>query len=208
MTTNSQKRTPRRTPTQRRSKERVESILAATEALICEGGVAQLTTRNIAERAGVPIGSFYQYFTDREAIVRSLVEHYHLQIREGLVGCFGKVRSAREFEKAVRKATELFARFFDKNKAFRELWFGAQQWEPLREIDIQDTLQNAEILYEVLAPLVKANSRARARTACIAYCDVAGSLTRLALHLDEKEKKRTLSMLNEILLAHSRSLFD
>jgi AcrR family transcriptional regulator len=198
----------RRRPTQDRSKARKEAILSAAEELICECGAAQLTTRNIAERAGVPIGSFYQYFADREAIVRSLVDRYHQQIRENLVKCFSGINSNQDFEKAVKKATKMFAVFFEEHKAFQELWFGAQQWQPLREIDIQDTLLNADILYEALAPLTKKKSQERVRAACITYCDVTGSLTRLALRLDEKEKKRILSTLNDVLITHIRTVFD
>ncbi len=182
--------------------------MLATEELICECGAAQLTTRNIAERAGVPIGSFYQYFADREAIVRTLVDRYYQQIRQNLKICFSNIDSQQEFEKALKQATKMFATFFEEHKTFQELWFGAQQWQPLREIDIQDTLLNADALYESLAPLTENISNTRLKAACIAYCDITGSLTRLALRLDRKEKERILLMLDDLLITHVRTIFD
>jgi transposase len=59
----------RRTPTQRRSRERVERILDVAAELITEYGVAGLSTRAIATRADVPVASLYQYFADKEEIV-------------------------------------------------------------------------------------------------------------------------------------------
>lgn len=64
---------PRRTPTQGRAQHTVAAIFEATGLLAAEGGDAQLTTNRIAERAGVSIGTLYQYFPTREAIVDALV---------------------------------------------------------------------------------------------------------------------------------------
>src|SRR5215211_1110901 len=62
----------RREPVQRRSAARVSSILDACAALLDEYDYDDLTTSKIAERAGVPIGSLYQYFPDKRAVVQSL----------------------------------------------------------------------------------------------------------------------------------------
>ncbi|TKB29290.1 MAG: helix-turn-helix transcriptional regulator, partial [Mesorhizobium sp.] len=51
---------PRRAPTQQRSRERVERMLAAAAALIAEQGSDAMRMGEVAERAGVSIGSLYQ----------------------------------------------------------------------------------------------------------------------------------------------------
>lgn len=61
----------RRTPTQSRSRASVAAILEAT-ALLLEAGLP-VTTNTIAERAGVSIGTLYQYFSDRTGILSQLV---------------------------------------------------------------------------------------------------------------------------------------
>src|SRR5690348_15746447 len=64
----------RRTPAQARSREKVEKILdAATQVVVAEG-VDALTTRAIAAKAGIPVASLYQYFSDRDAVLLALVE--------------------------------------------------------------------------------------------------------------------------------------
>ncbi|MBA2891320.1 TetR family transcriptional regulator [Nonomuraea soli] len=62
----------RRQPTQRRSARRVERMLDACAALLDEIGYEALSTTRIAERAGVAIGSVYQFFPDKRAITQEV----------------------------------------------------------------------------------------------------------------------------------------
>ena len=66
--------THRRLPTQRRSRHTVDCMLIAARELLAEGGAAAVTTRNVAGRAGVSVGSFYEYFPNREAVLAHLAE--------------------------------------------------------------------------------------------------------------------------------------
>lgn len=69
----------RRQPKQARSQERVHHILDVAEQLFIELGYNQTTTRAIASRAEVPVGSLYQFFPDKEAIVKALANRYFEQ---------------------------------------------------------------------------------------------------------------------------------
>ncbi|WP_236714832.1 TetR family transcriptional regulator [Nonomuraea pusilla] len=62
----------RRRPAQRRSARRVERMLDACAELLDESGYEALSTTRIAERAGVAIGSVYQFFPDKRAITQEL----------------------------------------------------------------------------------------------------------------------------------------
>lgn len=68
------KTTPRKRPRQTRSKETVETILAATARILIKLGFDGLTTNAVAEQAGVSIGSLYQYFPNKQALVAALIE--------------------------------------------------------------------------------------------------------------------------------------
>lgn len=70
----------RRKPQQNRSKERVNQILDVAEQMLIEVGNKETTTRAIAVRCGIPIGSLYQFFPDKEAIILALAERYNEQI--------------------------------------------------------------------------------------------------------------------------------
>lgn len=64
----------RKAPKQKRSRELVERLLDATAATLAERGLEDTTTNHIAEKAGVSIGSLYQYFPDKEALFEALME--------------------------------------------------------------------------------------------------------------------------------------
>jgi AcrR family transcriptional regulator len=64
---------PRKLPRQNRAKTLVESIFTAATQVLESEGYGAATTSRIAERAGVSIGSLYQYFPNKDSIMGSLV---------------------------------------------------------------------------------------------------------------------------------------
>lgn len=65
---------PRKAPRQSRSQATVEAILEAAARVLAEESLAGFNTNRVAERAGVSVGSLYQYFPNKAALVRALVE--------------------------------------------------------------------------------------------------------------------------------------
>jgi AcrR family transcriptional regulator len=64
----------RKQPSQARSQALVASLLEATARILVHDGWDGLTTNRVAREAGVSVGSLYQYFPDKEALVSALVE--------------------------------------------------------------------------------------------------------------------------------------
>jgi AcrR family transcriptional regulator len=62
----------RKQPVQKRAEFTVKAIIDAAHELLLKQGVDAVTTRQVAERAGVAIGTLYQYFPDRDAILMRL----------------------------------------------------------------------------------------------------------------------------------------
>jgi AcrR family transcriptional regulator len=73
---------PRKRPVQRRSQETVGYILEAAAQLFGELGYGRTTTNRVAEKAGVSIGSVYQYFPNKEALLLALAESHLAEARE------------------------------------------------------------------------------------------------------------------------------
>lgn len=71
----------RKTPTQQRSRQTIETILEATAQILEEDGGERLTTNRLADRAGYSIGTIYQYFPNREAILLALIERQRKDVQ-------------------------------------------------------------------------------------------------------------------------------
>jgi len=71
---------PRKRPRQQRSVATVDAILDATARVLCTTGYDRASTNRIALAAGVSVGSLYQYFPSKEALVAALVERHVAQM--------------------------------------------------------------------------------------------------------------------------------
>ena len=74
--------TPRKKPRQERSQATVAALLEATARILVRDGYDRASTNRIAEAAGVSIGSLYQYFPTKEALVGALVDRYMAEVLE------------------------------------------------------------------------------------------------------------------------------
>ena len=69
---------------QRRSKAKVQLILDTTMAMLNEGPADRITTNEIARRAGISIGTLYQYFPKKEGIYYELYRRWLEQTRQSM----------------------------------------------------------------------------------------------------------------------------
>ena len=67
---------PRKTPVQARSAVTVDAILSATIQVLLAEGQERLTTTRVAYRAGVSVGTLYQYFPNKKALLRAVLERH------------------------------------------------------------------------------------------------------------------------------------
>ncbi len=83
----------RKKPLQARSQQTVTAILDAAARVFAERGYASTTTNHIAECAGVSIGSLYQYFPSKDAVLVALAERH---VEHTFAAILEEVRSKRE----------------------------------------------------------------------------------------------------------------
>ncbi|HVJ39915.1 MAG TPA: TetR/AcrR family transcriptional regulator [Dongiaceae bacterium] len=81
---------PRKTPVQNRSAATVEALHIATIQVLTQQGLSRCTTTRVAERAGMSVGSLYQYYPNRDALLAAVLKK-HL---EGIAGAVD--RACRE----------------------------------------------------------------------------------------------------------------
>jgi AcrR family transcriptional regulator len=85
MAENTAKLSPRKRPRQDRSRHTVDAILTAARDVLLRAGLAGFNTNAVAERAGVSIGSLYQFFPGKEAILATLVRDMRRDMLADLV---------------------------------------------------------------------------------------------------------------------------
>ena len=73
---------PRKDASQERSRARVDALVEATARILVREGFDKASTNRIAEVAGVSVGSLYQYFPGKEALVAAVMERHQQQIMQ------------------------------------------------------------------------------------------------------------------------------
>jgi AcrR family transcriptional regulator len=105
---------PRKRPVQRRSRLTVDVILEAAARVFADRGYAGATTNHIAERAGVSIGSLYQYFPNKDTILVALQARHMESASEILRGMMEQALSEKKapehlLRRFVRQIVEMHA---------------------------------------------------------------------------------------------------
>lgn len=107
------KLSPRKIPAQARSRATVDAIIQAATYILAERGWEGFTTNAIAERAGVNIGSLYQFFPNKQAVIAELQHRHALETRKALQ----KVLKLPE-QLSLREAlTAIFEMLINKHRA-------------------------------------------------------------------------------------------
>lgn len=75
---------PRKSPVQARSAASVEAILEATIQVLLQVGKERLTTTRVAQRAGVSIGTLYQYFPNKSSLLQAALRQHLLKVTEAV----------------------------------------------------------------------------------------------------------------------------
>src|SRR5882724_7150952 len=75
---------PRKLPVQARSAASVEAILEATIQVLIQVGNERLTTTKVARRAGVSVGTLYQYFPNKSALLKASLKRHMDEITEAI----------------------------------------------------------------------------------------------------------------------------
>lgn len=132
-------------PQQERSRATVEAILTAATHILCEEIAANFTTNKVAEEAGVSIGSLYQYFPNKEALLKEICRRYESDLIDAIheVGVVAQGTTIREtvklFVAAHIKARMISPKLYAVLKAYYTEedsvgWFSAYKAELTRII--------------------------------------------------------------------------
>ncbi len=94
---------PRKVPRQSRSLATRDAILEAAAHIIGQHGLAGFNTNAVAARAGVSIGSLYQYYPNKDALMAALIERQQGQQLQRLEAAATSITAGQTLEAAVRR---------------------------------------------------------------------------------------------------------
>lgn len=138
----------RRVPVQARSQARVEQILEAARALLIEGGPGALKPTDVARRAGVPVGSVYQYFEDRQGLLTVLVHRYFDRVHELLSRALEAASSLGEVVEALDDAASDWVALHRGDPSFAPLLHAIMGDPELQSANLADSHRNAALIAE------------------------------------------------------------
>src|SRR5215469_6801228 len=98
---------PRKTPVQTRAAVTVEAISEATIQVLLSHGGDRLTTTRVAERAGVSVGTLYQYYQNKETLLFAVVED-HLDKTSSAVEAASRRSHGLPLSEMIRNVVEAF----------------------------------------------------------------------------------------------------
>lgn len=107
---------PRKTPQQSRSVITVQAIYDATIQVLLKAGYERLTTVRVAERAGVSVGTLYQYFPNKQSLLFAVLEQHMDRVTRAVE----EVCAANHFEPLEVMVKELVNRFVNEKLTDRD----------------------------------------------------------------------------------------
>lgn len=142
---------------QARSRERVDQLLDAAEALVTAHGFDGLKMRELARSAGLPIASIYHYFPSNIAVLRALAEKHLVELQVVIAASMERHMvpdiKPEEAPEAVGRVVMDVATYLASRTATATIWDALRAVPELRALDMDDTAANARFIAPYMARL-------------------------------------------------------
>ena len=178
----------RRRPMQRRSAERVGRMLDACAQVLDEIGYDALTTREVARRAEVPIGTLYQFFAGKAALCHALAER-NLEAFVGRLSARLDREPVSGWQSTASVVVQEYVAMKREMPGFAVLDFGDPQPARLDRADsgsLADANEQVALRLRPLAVRLGAPESRDLATVLLVAVEIADSLVRLAFRFDPR----------------------
>ncbi|MEU6509576.1 MULTISPECIES: TetR/AcrR family transcriptional regulator [unclassified Streptomyces] len=195
----------RRAPVQRRSAERLTRILDACAELLDEVGYDDLSTRAVALRAGVPIGSVYRFFGNKrqmaDALAQRNLERYTERVTERL-----KQARAGDWRAAMDAVLDEYLAMKRTAPGFSLVDFGNQI--PVGTRHAEPNTRVADRLIRLLSGYVGRTPDEDLRRVFLVAVESADTLVQLAFRTDPEGDEAIIAETRELLRAYLARVLD
>ncbi|ELP64450.1 transcriptional regulator, TetR family [Streptomyces turgidiscabies Car8] len=195
----------RRAPVQRRSAERLTRILDACADLLDEVGYDALSTRTVAIRAGVPIGSVYRFFGNKRAMADALAQR-NLEVFIARVTERLRQESGGGWRQAMDAVLDEYLTMKRTAPGFSLVDFGNQI--PVGKRDAEPNHRVADTLATLLSGVLGREPDDDLRRTFLVATETADTLVHLAFRVTPEGDERIIAEMRELLRAYLARVLD
>jgi AcrR family transcriptional regulator len=197
-------KTYRRAPRQARGQRRIDAILQAAADEFAAVGYEATTTNAIARRAGTSIGSLYQFFPNKDAILEALAARYEAQLRAVHDQLLNEETARLPQPELYDRVVYTLADFHKDHPGFRPLFYGSATSGRLAEAAArlhQECINRVDAMIALRHPTLEP---ARRRLYATINVEVVKALLPLSESGDADFRHEVLEEIKRLLMAHMR----
>jgi AcrR family transcriptional regulator len=190
-----------RVPSQRRSRERVERILAVAAERIGAAGSEALTMSEVAAGAGISIGSLYQYFPDKSAIILALARRQHAEGRRCIEAGLADVTDRDGLVRAFSELLSTYRTLFAEQPVMRDIAAAMAADKALAALEIAESRAAGALLAKAMRRALPGKDPARVEAAAFLAWQLGEAAMRLVLAVEASEGDRLIAGYERMALA-------
>ncbi|WP_328774371.1 TetR/AcrR family transcriptional regulator [Streptomyces sp. NBC_00286] len=196
----------RRAPVQRRSAERLTRILDACADLLDEVGYDALSTRAVAVRAGVPIGSVYRFFGNKRAMADALAQRNLDRYAERVTQRLEAAEGEGGWRTAMDAVLDEYLVMKRTAPGFALVDFGNQI--PVGTRDAEPNTRVADRLTDMLSAYLGRDPDGDLRRTFLVAVEAADTLVQLAFRISPSGDERIIEETRELLRSYLARVLD
>ena len=191
---------PRRRPTQERSQKKFDQLLQVARELLLEVGFEAFTMEEVARRAGLPIGTLYQFFQNKYVMVCELDRVDAVAVHQELEQFASEIPSL-DWLKFLDRLIDHVAALWANDPSRRAVWHAVQSTPATRATAAVTERELAADVARVLAPLTPGTPRERRRIMAEVIIHVAYSMLNFSIR-DGQSHEEAVVELKRLLAAY------
>jgi AcrR family transcriptional regulator len=175
----------------------VQRLLEAADHVLATEGYAALTVRRLAEEAEVPIGTLYQFFADKAAVVDALARRYIAEF-DAMIELLVADAESRQWDDVVETVLGAAIEMYRSRPGYLALWIGRHLSPELQQADEVNNAAIADGLRRILIAQHGLPDTSDLERVCHVAVHTSDALLQLAFRLDPNG--------DEAILAEARRL--
>ena len=194
----------RRSPQQARGQRRVTKILDAAAEVFAEIGYEESTTNAIAIRANTSIGSLYQFFPNKLAILNSLAHRFRTALDGQLNGAYE--HSPARLQVLLSRFIDQVIEYYVENPAFQPMFYASQSSRELSTVAHETGAILVERVSGMFLQAVPALSQQQSTFYATVVVFILRSLIPLSQSKDEPQHELIIPQLKRMVFAYLASI--